>query len=79
MSKKVHLRNAQYVATSIAVLCPHCGAEQPSPDNGSDMWSPEQLQPEKRRECVSCDEPFAITRPSKITIDMLPNTKGSEP
>jgi hypothetical protein len=78
MPKKGHLRNAQYVATGIAVLCPHCGAEQPSPDNGSEIWLPEQIQ-EARRECVSCDEPFAITRPSKIAIDMLPITRGSEP
>jgi len=77
MPKKVPLRNAQYVATGIAVLCPHCGAEQPSPDNGSDMWLPEQIQPEKQRACVACDEPFAITRPSKIAIDMLPNTRDS--
>ena len=65
------LLNAQYVATAVAVLCPHCGADQPSPDNGSDMWVPEQIQ-DTRRECVSCDEPFAITRPSRVAIDPLP-------
>lgn len=63
------LKNAAFVATSIAVLCPHCGAEQPSPDNGSDMWTPNQILSEKRRECVSCDEPFAIIRPSRVSID----------
>jgi hypothetical protein len=52
----------QVLAETLAVLCPHCGAEQPAPENGSDLWTPDELfKHQGKRECVSCDEPIVVT------------------
>lgn len=64
------LRSAVLYASTVAVCCPHCSAEQPAPDNGSDLWTPEQIhQNEGKRTCVSCDEPFRIAIFGNVQVD----------
>lgn len=63
-------KRAVLFATSIAVTCPHCSAEYPSPDSGSDMWLPEQVRAAhgQERTCVSCDEVFVVSAENKIGV-----------
>lgn len=68
------MKLAQIVATTLAVLCPHCGEVQPDPASGSDQWLPEQIREiQGRKICVSCDEPFIL--PENVTgfrqVDLL--------
>jgi hypothetical protein len=55
-------RVAAIYATTLSVLCPHCDAEQPDPDGGSDIWEPHQLAQADGRvqQCVSCDATFVL-------------------
>lgn len=53
-------------AVGVVVLCPHCEAKQPAPDNGSDIWTVDiLLANEGERACVSCDEPIVVMRTGK--------------
>lgn len=59
--KKAWNRRAVLICSTLAVLCPHCSAEQPDPETGSDLWTPEQVAKNQGiRSCVSCDEEFDI-------------------
>jgi len=63
-------KRARLVAMAIAVCCPHCEAEQPSPDNGSDMWTPEQVKAvagDEVRVCMSCEQQFVIRHSQKVS------------
>lgn len=61
---------AALYASTVAVLCPHCATEQPAPDNGSDLWTPEQIYAKQgSRVCVSCDEPYRLTLFSTVQVD----------
>ena len=63
------MKRAVLVASAIEIRCPHCGEPQPSPDNGSDMWLPFQVEAfQGVRKCVSCDKPFDIQAMSKIQV-----------
>jgi hypothetical protein len=61
------MKTAQLVAESVCVLCPSCGATQPSRD-GSEQWLLEDFRrmskDEARRKCVGCDE-VLLVRPLK--------------
>jgi len=60
-------KRAVIVADSAAVLCPHCSAEQPSPESGADTWLPAEIQKhEGPLVCVSCDEPFALHMVARV-------------
>lgn len=64
------MKSAQLLVSTVAVLCPHCSAEQPAPDNGSDLWTPDQIHAnEGKRTCVSCDEPFRLAIFGTIQVD----------
>ena len=45
MATRTH-KLALIVGTTVAVLCPSCAHEQPDPEQGSDIWTPEQLRAE---------------------------------
>jgi len=62
------VKRASFSVVALAVFCPHCESEQPSPGNGSDMWEPAEVVDEERRTCVSCDERFTIVRPSRVAM-----------
>lgn len=64
------MKSAIVVATTVAVLCPHCSAEQPDPEAGSDKWTPEQLRAAigDVRTCVSCDATFRIRHTKPTTL-----------
>lgn len=62
-------RLALIVAAAVEVHCPYCQEPQPSPDNGSDMWYPHQVEAKQGpATCVSCDEPFIIATQSKVMV-----------
>jgi hypothetical protein len=63
-------RTAQMVAVSVVVLCPHCGAEQPAPDNGSDMWLPHQIRAltGEKKPCSACDEPITFSVQTRLNL-----------
>lgn len=69
---KKHLRAAVINAVSVEVCCPHCGAPQPSPDNGSEMWLPSQVKAvaavAPQHVCVSCDEPFTVEAHTRVAV-----------
>jgi hypothetical protein len=74
----------QVLAESLAVLCPFCGAEQPAPSNGSDLWTPDELRAHQGpRECVSCDEKITVTLFPHAQVQCSPITttekKGATP
>lgn len=63
------LRPAQIVAHKLEVHCPYCGEPQPSPDDGSDVWTPEEVRAsESRRECVACDKTFLLSLTTKAKV-----------
>lgn len=62
-------RRAVLAVEAVSVLCPYCGEPQPSPDNGSDMWT--RMDFEKRsgmRECTACDKRMLISSDSKAAF-----------
>jgi hypothetical protein len=72
---KNNTKFAILVTSTVAVLCPHCSAEQPSPDNGSDLWLPTQIKAaaevdKGRRICISCDEGFTLMPQSDVKLDI---------
>lgn len=64
------VKQATLIATVLAVLCPHCGAEQPDPMQGSDKWEPFQLREESGRQltCVSCDKSFLLHAENRVQV-----------
>lgn len=67
-------RLAQIVAGTLLVLCPHCSEPQPDPENGSDMWTPEEVRDvdPASRPCVACDEPMLIAATTKAQVITAP-------
>lgn len=61
-------RSAILVTVSVAVVCPHCGADQPDPASGSLFWTPDQLKGAALRQCVACDAPIRLrfTKTAKL-------------
>lgn len=71
-----------YVATihaaALEVCCPHdgCGATQPSPDTGSEMWTADEVFQEAARhilekvkpKCVACDQPYRLVPQQKAIV-----------
>ena len=63
-------RRAQLVCAEVVVLCPFCGETQPSPDNGSTMWTSENfLAKSGIFACVSCDERILISSEPKAQFE----------
>jgi hypothetical protein len=62
-------RNAIIAAAALEVLCPECGGAQPNPDDGSHMWSADQVRASAgKRTCTECDEPFVLHAQSKAQV-----------
>lgn len=60
---------AQIFAASLEVHCPECGEPQPSPENGSDIWTIQEVQDNQgHRVCVACDEPFDLHSVRKAQV-----------
>jgi len=60
---------AQVFATTLAVVCPDCGIDQPEPDHGSLRWEPQQLpETPTKRECVGCSRTLTIQRPKRAEL-----------
>lgn len=64
---------AQIIANTLAVLCPHCGEAQPDPENGSDMWTPDEVREASssaaaKRDCTACDQPMIIFATTKALV-----------
>lgn len=58
------------LAACILVLCPHCGAEQPSPKDGTILWSPAEVSDNQGdRTCNDCDEEYVLHFHSKINVE----------
>lgn len=61
---KAKTRTAQFVAAAVEVLCPVCAEPQPNPDDGSFLWSRQQVTDERAsapRFCTACDVRIVIT------------------
>lgn len=68
----------QVIAEAVAVICPFCGADQPSPD-GEDTWTPDELAAHQgKRDCVSCDEPISIMWFPHAQIEASPGVKATD-
>lgn len=62
-------RFALIYASSVEVLCPYCGANQPSPSNESDLWLPDEVRKhEGKRACVSCDKTMTVVPQPKAVV-----------
>jgi hypothetical protein len=72
------MKAAMIQAAALEVICPHCGDPQPSPDNGSHMWMPEQVTVAQGIvTCVACDEKFRIHAQSRVVVALaLPPLSG---
>ena len=62
---------ALVIAQTVAVICPACGEPQPDPDNGSDVWEPDQLKKVSgtKRPCVSCGVEMYVHAHSKTPVN----------
>lgn len=55
------VKDAVLVATSVAVLCPHCDEPMAAPHNFSEMWTGEDFsKAAKIMECFYCHEKVRI-------------------
>jgi len=70
-TKKKFVNIAQLIAQSVSVVCPSCGECQPSPDDGSDLWTFEDFQKITKgpRVCCNCDEPIIIVHANKVQFN----------
>jgi hypothetical protein len=60
------MKRAQLACEAVSVLCPYCGEPQPSPDNGSDMWTRENFDKKSGIfGCTACDEQILISSDPK--------------
>jgi hypothetical protein len=65
------MKRARIMIESVSISCPHCGAEQPEPDQGSLLWTREQLHTyQGRRRCDACGRDYQLT-PRKERSDDL--------
>jgi hypothetical protein len=63
-------RPAILVAVTVEVQCPHCGDPQPSPNNGSHLWTTTEVsESQGPKECVACDEPFTLHAQSRVSVE----------
>lgn len=65
------MKIAQLVAEAVSVVCPSCGADQPSPGDGSMFWTSEDFLKinDSAYKCVSCEERIMISKQSKVRFD----------
>lgn len=63
--------NVQLVAEAVNLVCPHCAAEVPDPDNGSLFWTVEQVRQEtgKESDCDSCENPIRISMTRSVRFE----------
>lgn len=74
------MRAAIIQAATVEVLCPHCGDPQPSADNGSHMWMPEQVRAAQGVvSCVACDEKFRIYAQGRVSVVALSPPEKDHP
>lgn len=62
-------KRCQLVTDGVSVVCPHCGECQPSPDDGSHIWTAEDFPNNKLTRCVGCEEPITILPAMKAQFD----------
>lgn len=63
-------KQATLLAVCVLVLCPHCGAEQPSPGKESDLWLTSEVSDNQgKRTCNDCDEEYVLHFHSKINVE----------
>jgi len=63
------VKKARLIAPTVEILCPHCDAPQPAPDNGSHMWLSQQLDAAVgARECVECGKTYALSARVRIVV-----------
>lgn len=67
-------KKAQLIASAIIVVCPHCQAIQPAPDNVSVVWESwhVDLALGKTRQCTSesCKQPYYL--PTAVASVRMP-------
>jgi ribosomal protein S27E len=74
------MRAAIIQAATVEVLCPHCGDPQPSADNGSHMWMPDQVRAAQGVvSCVACDEKFRIYAHGRVSVVALSPPEKDHP
>lgn len=62
MAGKRTMQRAILCCEAVSVVCPYCGEPQPSPDNGSDMWTRENFKAKSGVfACTACDERLLIS------------------
>ena len=59
------MRVAQLITDEVSVVCPNCGATQPRPKDGSEMWDAEDFRKfallhNSKMECVSCEKEMLV-------------------
>jgi hypothetical protein len=70
-------RQAVLFASGIEVSCPHCDCMQPNPDDGSHIWTAEQIVLASGvRTCTDCDEVFALNLQPRVHVN---TTLGAKP
>lgn len=64
------MRPATITAASLEVSCPVCGEPQPSPDNGSHIWTTAEVisVAGTKRTCVSCDVVFVVVFQNRVGV-----------
>lgn len=56
-------------ATGITVICPHCREPQPNHQDGSHIWSAQQIRDYVgREECYTCGKAFTLPLRDRISI-----------
>ncbi len=57
-------------AASLEVGCPDCGEPQPSPDNGSHLWTPGEVTAASSTQhtCTACDLVFTIIAQNRVSV-----------
>lgn len=63
------MRPAQIIAAQLEVHCPYCGDPQPNSDDGTDVWTPEEVRSNSGGwECVACDKTFLLSPVSMAQV-----------
>lgn len=62
-------RNAVVWAVTLEVQCPYCGAPQDNAEDGSQMWTPRQVQDANgARQCQSCEAKFVLHTHGRVGV-----------
>jgi hypothetical protein len=68
------MKRVKLVVAAIAVICQHCKEPVGSPDNGSDLWEPFQVEQMRGQTAncphVNCGKPFYL--PAVIASVRMP-------